>query len=397
MTLLELLAAMTIVSILVGAAYLSYDSVLPSARLGRATHDLGTIADALATYDRDHPGHAYMRHDLAGLQGRYLDSVPQDPWQQHDFIVDPFFKRVISTGPDGLLQTVVLGQLDNVSHDARVGGEDDDLSRSYGAIGFISFIEGGVLKMMRPDGTAVSRIYTGLTDGDWASMAPDRTQFLISKSGALWVVPVGSSGASTATRQLTFVGATVTGGKEASWAPTGKAFSFIADPSGAVAVGVVVAGNNVVEDPIIVATGVSGAHNPRLSPGGQDVVFQDGSDVVLLASATEGSPVTTLTVAADGSPAPVKGRSCLSPDGKRLYYTSNDNSVWARDLRGTRALTIARIASLEIAVSPSGHAVASVEANNSIRLAPTEPTWPTSGFPATVYQGTAAISSIDWK
>src|SRR5436190_19337757 len=108
MSLLELLAAVTIITLLSSAAYVGYHNLIPEAKAERVSHDLQTLSDSLGTYDRDHRNDPYRTYSLQLHKGRYLDEVPLDPWG-NDYIVDPIMQRIISRGVDGILQTVVPG------------------------------------------------------------------------------------------------------------------------------------------------------------------------------------------------------------------------------------------------------------------------------------------------
>ncbi|MBI4863217.1 MAG: hypothetical protein HY815_23560, partial [Candidatus Riflebacteria bacterium] len=133
MSLIELLAAVSIITILTGAAFLDYRSQIPAAKEDRVRHDLATIADALSTYNRDNPTALYSTNDLEALRGRYLDELQVDPYGS-DFIVDPFLQRVISSGPDQQLQTIVPGYAGSPQRSSF----GDDYARYYGAAGQIT-------------------------------------------------------------------------------------------------------------------------------------------------------------------------------------------------------------------------------------------------------------------
>lgn len=388
-SLVELMIAITILAILARFAYISYRELIPDAKSSRVQHDLRTLADALSTYNRDHPNEPYSSFKLDDLKGRYIDEVPIDPWAD-DFVVDPVFQRVVSRGPDQKLQTVIPGFEECPSK----ASEGDDIFCSFGELGYISFISDGYLRRMAPDGTHLEAICGSFAQTDWANQSPDRIRFIISIGGTLSLLERQAEGFIKNTIKLT---GGLSGGHDCIWSPDGLKFAFISAPNGAVAVSDVTTGVS----PVVVTTPTAGAASPYLTPGNRELVFSDKTGNIFRAAASEESPVTTLNVKTTGEPELDAGRIALSPDGKRIAYINASGSIFLRSITQSGRREIVRgvtkgTGSLEVVYSPNGRNLAFTD-GKAIYVASASPPAGTMASAVTVLDGYGWIKSLSWR
>ena len=104
-SLVELLIVVTIISVLAGAAVPFVSEYLESARIAKCKNDLDEFAKAINAYEAT-TGKTYS--DVTGtvLKGRFLQTIPTDPWgAQYTFAsaTDELGCKVGSKGPDGVL------------------------------------------------------------------------------------------------------------------------------------------------------------------------------------------------------------------------------------------------------------------------------------------------------
>ena len=96
-TLIELLVVITILAILVGAALPYVQNYVAESRISKAKSDLEEIKRALAVYETREGN--YNDSTLNLLTGRYLNSLPIDPWGK-SYVVATGAGIVFSSGPD---------------------------------------------------------------------------------------------------------------------------------------------------------------------------------------------------------------------------------------------------------------------------------------------------------
>ncbi|MFC1743942.1 type II secretion system protein [Candidatus Riflebacteria bacterium] len=104
-SLVELLIVVTIISVLAGAAVPFVSEYLESARIAKAKNDLDEFAKAINAYEAT-TGKTYGDTSGTILKGRFLQTIPVDPWGgQYSFgsATDELGCKVGSKGPDGLL------------------------------------------------------------------------------------------------------------------------------------------------------------------------------------------------------------------------------------------------------------------------------------------------------
>lgn len=146
MSLLEILLSMTLVSILTVTAYLYYSDYVNESRKVSTWNRMDAIRKALESWHADHKS-AYPTTDLEPLLGRYLPTTEEDGWG-NEFVVDPYFGRLISRGPDAVLDTYVVGHPESRYR----GATGDDVVRNYDDSGRIYMLDAnGWLMSCRPD------------------------------------------------------------------------------------------------------------------------------------------------------------------------------------------------------------------------------------------------------
>lgn len=389
LSLVELLVAVTIVTILASGAYVGYQSYVPEAQEQRARHDLETLASALQTYDRDHSSAPYSKYGVDDLKGRYVDEVPADPWGA-DFVVDPVMRRVICTGPDKKLQTAVPGFTDSP---ARTDVLSDDIRRPYSEQGLISYVADGTLSWISPDGSGREGILSGLGAGS-ASQAPDHNRFLISTGNKVTIYTRNAEQAFEK-HDLTF-GGDILGGREASFSPDGLKYAFVAVLSSGDGVGV---GDVTTGVPaMLVTSSVPGVNRPALVKGNREVVFGDTALNVYRTSAAEQSSLTTINVSLDGTPERDGALPAVSSDGKLVAMISaaTGGDVIVRATSESKKAVVARGQYKEVVFGPTGHLLALTD-GKAIYVTPARPTTITSGLPMLVIDKVGTITSLDWR
>lgn len=121
-------------------------------QLAELESSFATLAKALTEFEAS--GGPYTDSTLVPLKGKQLQEVPKDPWG-NDFIVDAFFRRLVSRGPNGRLETLVPG-----FQAPEDGGERDDRVFFYRPPGRLWVVRepdatgGGEMARMAPDGSA---------------------------------------------------------------------------------------------------------------------------------------------------------------------------------------------------------------------------------------------------
>jgi type II secretory pathway pseudopilin PulG len=163
LSLIELLIAVSMMSILIVTAFMSWGSYIDEARLVSTKNRMDTIRKALETWRADHQ-RPYPDYSIRPLLGRYLPSDEEDGWG-NDFIIDPYFLRVFSRGANGILDSSIPGHGESVS--GMNGG--DDLVAAAQENGRLVLLLGGSLTVVKPDGSYMGGIAGGVTGGDVAS------------------------------------------------------------------------------------------------------------------------------------------------------------------------------------------------------------------------------------
>ena len=98
-----------------------WSSSASEAQLNQLDVTISSLIPKLKEYEQSHG--PYTGINLNDLQGKGLDEVPLDPWG-NPFFVDPFFKRIISSGPNGVLETKISAMGNEVkspTSDDRIG------------------------------------------------------------------------------------------------------------------------------------------------------------------------------------------------------------------------------------------------------------------------------------
>lgn len=72
----------------------------------RMQRDFDVITNALKRFNLNGP--RYTDTSLSGLVGKYLQEMPGDPWG-NDYAYNWFFNELVSSGPDGVFQTLIPG------------------------------------------------------------------------------------------------------------------------------------------------------------------------------------------------------------------------------------------------------------------------------------------------
>lgn len=159
LSLLELLLAVTMVSILIITAFLSFQGYIEEARKVSTLNRMDALRKALETWSSDHQ-RDYPTYDLRPLLGRYIPSDEADGWG-NDFVVDRYFMRILSRGPNGILETSVPG----LEESPLLGSGGDDLVQEAQENGRL-VLQGAGLYSVRPDGRRLVELAAGITGGD---------------------------------------------------------------------------------------------------------------------------------------------------------------------------------------------------------------------------------------
>lgn len=179
------------ISYLMATAYLTMQDQVEEGKVTSTLNRLDTLRKALSTWVTDNQ-RPYPKYDVQPLVGRYIAKSEVDAYGQ-DFIVDPYFLRVLSRGKDGLIGTAVpfLGE----ELEERIWTENliaptesvslDDMVVEATTMGRIVITgPGGGLWTIRPDGTDLVSV-TG--QGTYGDIGPGGTGILVYESGAAGV------------------------------------------------------------------------------------------------------------------------------------------------------------------------------------------------------------------
>lgn len=196
MSLIEILISMTIVALLSVVAYLQYQGFVEQARHMSTVNRLDAIRKAMEAWRGDHQGD-YPTRDLQPLLGRYLPSDEDDGWG-FDFIIDPYFLRVISRGPNARLDTFAPGHPETPTVDAftddpfpgptrqdklanAIAGSDD-LVAGIANMGRLVIVGTSARVVMNPDGARRA----GLPGNAGADQAPGGGLLVYASGPNLW-------------------------------------------------------------------------------------------------------------------------------------------------------------------------------------------------------------------
>ena len=164
--------------------FLAYSVIEPlisssasEAQLATLEANFTLLTEKLKEYEESHG--AYANTALSDLQGKGLDEVPVDPWG-NPYTVDPFFKRVISSGPNGVLETKVMALGNDVKSDTT-----DDRIAYYLAQGTIWYTikgkDGCVPMKMNADGTMGEQVGgEAFTEGREVAPSPNLKRLAVS-------------------------------------------------------------------------------------------------------------------------------------------------------------------------------------------------------------------------
>lgn len=101
-TLIEIFVVLGVISVLVGVAISMFSGNIEESKITKARVDIKVILDAVLRYRHEHPNDPF--YTVEKLKGRYLLTVPVDPWSK-EYIFDPLDGHIQSAGPDGLYDT----------------------------------------------------------------------------------------------------------------------------------------------------------------------------------------------------------------------------------------------------------------------------------------------------
>ncbi|MBI3891963.1 MAG: PD40 domain-containing protein [Candidatus Wallbacteria bacterium] len=177
-SLAELTIAVLMISILSITAFMSYLGETDNAKKVACQRDFRLLREALRLYNEDHFQTPYGLNDASALYGRYLSAVPKDPWAA-EYVIDPFLGRILSRGPDGVLETDVKGSTET----ADLTRAADDLMDTYDNLGLIACVVSQTARVFSMDtGMQASDVRVGI---DAFGMGPDRETGIVAASGGL--------------------------------------------------------------------------------------------------------------------------------------------------------------------------------------------------------------------
>ena len=152
LSLIELLISIAIVAALSGVAYMAYSGYISGSKKTVARTTMRKLVEAVQAYNSDH-ARPYCTSTLRNLLGPYLSEIPQDPWEQ-DYIVDYFFGRIVTKGPNVELETFV--PYHPFYRLVRTDPSADDLRMEYQHLGLIACQSDPALMVMQADGNRPS-------------------------------------------------------------------------------------------------------------------------------------------------------------------------------------------------------------------------------------------------
>ncbi len=357
-TLLELTIAVVMISILSLTAYTSYLDSTDEARLIAAAKDFRQIREALRLYNEDHFQSPYALYDTSALFGRYLTRSPVDPWLS-EYIVDPFMGRIISRGPDGTLQTEIVGHPEAVDQQRF----NDDLIEVYAPQGNLACTVGGSGRFYTLD--EISGSGEVIASIDAFSSTPDRGAVIIARSGGLELATDVFS--SPKFQQIhTAIEGAAGSLLEVSVSPGGQRFAGVTSGRDSLMVGSLL--TNVKEtstfklmaaDSGITLSGASWNRN------GQDLAVSTSQGEIWRLAVSQSARPTRLTTQASADV--VRGAPSWSGDGKWIAFASKAQgevliipASGGRNLPDPINLTFAGSAIGPVALSPDGRKIAFV-------------------------------------
>ena len=398
MSLIELLIAIAIVAVLSGGAYLNYADHVREAKLVVAKTTLRKFGEALQCYNSDHITR-YSTSDPSHLLGSYTSENPEDPWGSV-FVVDYFFGRIISPGPDAILETLVPF---HPWHDlVPTKPFADDIIFQYERSGKISYVRGTNVSVINADGSRVSIIVSGSRA---AASASNGALVLYVNNGDVSLIEdlgeVSTERVLIPPNPPQIPGFSVetgvsNGGREISWAPDRMRYAYICYQGTASAVMIGATTDSV--DPFIVCTASTGnIFTDAVFDGSGTKLFltidgdADLEDSIFVASAAERSTVTTFVSGLlPGNP---KRQVACSANNKYVMYSDGTDSYLLNS--SSREVLTSYPGATWPTFSPDSQKIAYVY--NLYQICASHLTrFPEERIDLTDFSSSIAISSVDW-
>jgi prepilin-type N-terminal cleavage/methylation domain-containing protein len=402
MSLIELLIAIAIVAVLSGGAYTNYADHVSNAKMAVARTTLRKFGEALQCYNSDHIG-GYTTSDPSHLLGSYTSENPEDPWGQV-FVVDYFFGRILSTGPDASLDTLVPYHPWHPLTATRPAS--DDIIFGYERTGRISYVRSTALSLMDADGARDNTIISGAragTSGSNGALALHVNNtgevFLVEDLGEVTVEKELLPPSGTAPPMLSGVSldsGVSNGGREICWAPDMLRYAVVCEYAGASAV--MVCATTSAQQPFIVCTAPPGSTFVDCVFDGRgtrlfltmhgDSAYEDS---IFVAAAAEHSTITTYIGSTyPGSP---KQQVACSKNNKYLIYSDDTDSYLVNS--STREVLTSYPGATWPTFSPDSKKVAFVY--NSYQIYGAHLTeFPDQFIQLTDFASSILITSLDW-
>jgi prepilin-type N-terminal cleavage/methylation domain-containing protein len=336
MSLIELLIAIAIVAILSAGAHMYYSDHVRDTKEVVAKTTLRKYGEALQLYSSDNMA-GYTTSDPSRLLGSYTSELPEDPWGSV-FVVDYFFGRVISPGPNGELETMAPYHPWHVLVATNPGG--DDYIFDYERPGKLSFLQGDKVFFSNPDGSRLNTVIGGgarsvATAGNGSLMlyvGANGDVSFVEDTGEISTetkILDSSAVATYGITDLAFNSGTGTGGHEINWAPDMVRFSYICLVGGESAL--MIGSTQSSQEPYIVSTAPAGhtfVDSVFDDSGRSLLVTMEGSpereECIYVAAVAERSSLTTFV---DGLlPGAKKSQVAWSKNNKYIMYSDGTNS-----------------------------------------------------------------------
>ncbi|MBI4871945.1 MAG: PD40 domain-containing protein [Candidatus Riflebacteria bacterium] len=228
-----------------------------------------------------------------------------------DYIVDPFLGRIVSRGPNGVLETPIVGFAESVA-----SSPSDDLLEIYEPQGTIGCLVSETARAVTLDGAPSN--YDVLTGVDCFALTPDRETALVVQSSTLRRVRKMIS-----EQVVENLGATPAGSEfsELAVSPDGRRYAATAEDGATLWIGPATADPGSAAYKLYTATDET-MSGPAWGRDGQELaVCTSKGNVWRLAVAAGAQPVV---LAADASTDGTKNTPSWSADGKWIAYASKN-------------------------------------------------------------------------
>lgn len=332
-SLVELTVAILMVAVLSLGAFWSYTQEVDTTRIVACRRDLRHLREALRLYNEDHFQTPYALNDLQGLFGRYLASLPRDPWTA-DYVVDPFLGRLVSRGPNGVLDTMIVGFGESPS-----GQASDDIIEVYEPQGILACTVGTVARLYTVDAPeAAHDVQTGV---DAFAAAPDCGVGLSVSSGKLQFLRNLLTG--TVPEDLAAAPAALA---ELRLSPDGRRYAAVSADRSSLWVGP--ASASAASGPSVKVFAASSGVQlsvPSWGRDGQEFALATSGGEVWRMAVSAGAQPTVLTT--DAARDTVKNAPSWSSDGKWIAYVAQTagevhlvSPALSRDAAGVAARTV---------------------------------------------------------